>query len=162
MNFSNNDPNQDGLKDAFENIRADSESSDELFFDPATGELRSARNDDDSDRVPATQMAREGFFLREGDGALDQCPLHGELPAATPASADLPIRRLRPARSKASPRSWSSMAKPVSSKPPAASRLRTGCRPRRWLGRGSSRAIRQGAWRRTRGHVPVPALSIAA
>ena len=93
MNFSNNDPNQDGLKDAFENISADDKSSDELFFDPATGELRSARSDDDSDRVPATQMAREGFFLREG--ALDQRPLHGEPPAdATPASADLLIRPL--------------------------------------------------------------------
>ena len=41
-NFSNDDPKQDGLKDAFENIRADGESSEELFFDPATGELRSA------------------------------------------------------------------------------------------------------------------------
>ena len=78
-NFSNNDPKQEGLKDAFENIR-DGESSEELFFDPATGELRSARSDDDSDRVPATQMAREGFFLREGDGALAQHPLHSEPP----------------------------------------------------------------------------------
>ena len=94
-NFSNNDPNQDGLKDTFENIRADSESGDELFFDPATGELRSARRDDDSDRVPATQMAREGFFLREGDGALDRPTSNSELPAdATPASADLLIRPL--------------------------------------------------------------------
>ena len=80
-NFSDNDPKQDGLKDAFENIRADSESSEELFFDPATGELRSARSDDDSDRVPATQMAREGFFLREGDGALAEHPLRSEPPA---------------------------------------------------------------------------------
>lgn len=89
-NFSNNDPNQDGLKDAFENICADNESSDELFFDPATGELRSARSDDDSDRVPATQMAREGFFLREGDGALDQPSSNGEPPAdgATPPAAE--------------------------------------------------------------------------
>ena len=34
----------------------------ELFFDPATGELRGADNVADEDRVPATQMAREGFF----------------------------------------------------------------------------------------------------
>ena len=80
-NFSDNDPKQDGLKDAFENIRAEGESSEELFFDPATGELRSARSDDDSDRVPATQMAREGFFLREGDGALAQHPPRSEPPA---------------------------------------------------------------------------------
>lgn len=94
-NFSNNDPNQDGLKDAFENISADDKSSDELFFDPATGELRSARSDDDSDRVPATQMAREGFFLREGDGTLDRRMSNREpLADATPASADPLIRLL--------------------------------------------------------------------
>ena len=37
----------------------------ELQFDPATGELVAVRKGervDDRDRVPATQMAREGFF----------------------------------------------------------------------------------------------------
>ena len=82
MSFGTNDPKQHGLKDAFENICADGKSSDELFYDPATGELRSTRADDDSDRVPATQMAREGFFLRD-DGALDKRPLIPSLEADT-------------------------------------------------------------------------------
>ncbi len=61
-NFSNNDPKQDGLKGAFEAIGAGGENGDELIFDPATGELRSAGDAEDPDRVPATQLAREGFF----------------------------------------------------------------------------------------------------
>lgn len=74
MSNSSN-PDQEGLKDAFEGIRADGENNDELFFDPATGELRTGRGADDPDRLPATQMAREGFFLRESDGAMDWLPI---------------------------------------------------------------------------------------
>lgn len=70
MSNSSNNPEQEGLKDAFEGIRADGENGDELFFDPATGELRTARGADDPDRLPATQMAREGFFLRESEGPM--------------------------------------------------------------------------------------------
>ena len=86
-NTSNNAPNQDGLKDAFEGIRADGENGDELFFDPATGELRTARSPDDPDRIPATQMAREGFFLRESDEALDRLPIRGEPSDSAPPPA---------------------------------------------------------------------------
>ena len=64
-NFSNNDPKQDGLKGTFEDIGAGGGNGDELVFDPATGELRSTRGAEDSDRVPATQMAREGFFRQD-------------------------------------------------------------------------------------------------
>ena len=34
----------------------------ELVFDSETGELQAAGNVEAEDRVPATQMAREGFF----------------------------------------------------------------------------------------------------
>ena len=87
--FSNNDPEQDGLRGTFETIGA-GEDGDELIFDPATGELRRVRDTEDPDRVPATQMAREGFFrhgrddvatlpppLREADGT-PALPTHGE------------------------------------------------------------------------------------
>ena len=70
MSNSSNNPEQEGLKDAFEGIRTDGENGDELFFDPATGELRTGRGADDPDRLPATQMAREGFFLRESEGPM--------------------------------------------------------------------------------------------
>ena len=88
MNFSNNDPNDNGLKEAMRDICADSESSDELFFDPATGELRSARSDDDSDRVPATQMAREGFFLLEDATVLARRPNSEPPTSGTPTPAE--------------------------------------------------------------------------
>ena len=68
-NFSNKDSGQDDLRGTFETIGAGGENGDELIFDPATGELRSARDTEDPDRVPATQMAREGFFRRERDPA---------------------------------------------------------------------------------------------
>ena len=84
-NLSNNNPKQDGLKGTFEAIGAGGENGDELIFDPATGELRSARGADDPDRVPATQMAREGFFLHEGNAATGQPPPTGE--AGSPPSA---------------------------------------------------------------------------
>ena len=51
----------DSLEAAMRGTCTDSERNDELFFDPAKGELRSARSNDDSDHVPATQMAHEGF-----------------------------------------------------------------------------------------------------
>ena len=73
-NFSNEDPEQDGLRGAFETIGAGGENGDELIFDPATGELRSAREAEDPDRVPATQMAREGFFRHECDAAAASPP----------------------------------------------------------------------------------------
>ena len=84
-NFSNNDPKQDGLKGTFEDIRAGSENGDELIFDPATGELRSSRSAEDPDRVPATQMAREGFFLQEGNAPIGQPQSIGELGSPAPA-----------------------------------------------------------------------------
>ena len=68
-NFSDKDPGQDDIRRTFETIGAGGENGDELIFDPATGELRNARDAEDPDRVPATQMAREGFFLRERDPA---------------------------------------------------------------------------------------------
>jgi hypothetical protein len=40
-------------------------SQEELYFDPRTGTLEVAKKGEvveDRDRVPATQMAREGFF----------------------------------------------------------------------------------------------------
>ncbi len=40
-----------------------STTSYELYFDRETGELRAICEDDDEDRLPATRMAREGFFL---------------------------------------------------------------------------------------------------
>ena len=83
-------PRADDLRGTFETIGAGGENGDELIFDPATGELRSARDTGDPDRVPATQMAREGFFrherddvaalpspLREADGT-PAPPTHGE------------------------------------------------------------------------------------
>ena len=49
---------------AFESIAA-GERDCGLYFDPVTGELRAGRDDDgeDVDRLPATRMAREGFFV---------------------------------------------------------------------------------------------------
>ena len=35
----------------------------DLYFDRASGKLRATYVDDDQDRLPATQMAREGFFI---------------------------------------------------------------------------------------------------
>lgn len=85
-NFSNNDPKQNGLKSAFEDLGAGSENGDELIFDPATGELRSTRGAEDPDRVPATQMAREGFFLQEGNAPTGQPQPTGEAGSPVPAS----------------------------------------------------------------------------
>ena len=49
------------LERAFESI-GEGEERYELVFDPATGQLRAVDDVADEDRVPATQMAREGFF----------------------------------------------------------------------------------------------------
>ena len=56
------DPNR--VERAFESI-ADGEDDMGLYFDMATGELRVSGEDgrEDADRLPATRMAREGFFL---------------------------------------------------------------------------------------------------
>ena len=88
-NVNNNDPKQDSLNGAFENIGAGGENGDELFFDPATGELRSTRSAEDPDRVPATQMAREGFFLQDSNAPTIQPQPTGEpgSPVPTPAAA---------------------------------------------------------------------------
>ena len=45
----------------FEAIASGEEGYD-LVFDPATGQLVAADDEGDEDRLPATQMAREGFF----------------------------------------------------------------------------------------------------
>lgn len=55
--------------------RADTEQvpTYELYFD-STGELRAVQADDDQDRLPATQMAREGFFHGEPAGERRAAP----------------------------------------------------------------------------------------
>lgn len=45
----------------FEAIASREEGCD-LVFDPATGQLVAVDDEGDEDRLPATQMAREGFF----------------------------------------------------------------------------------------------------
>ena len=85
-NLNNNDPRQNGLKSAFEDLGAGGENGDELIFDPATGELRSTRGAEDPDRVPATQMAREGFFLREGNAPTGQPQRTGEAGGPAPTA----------------------------------------------------------------------------
>ncbi len=52
------------LRESFEAIADNADQGEELTFDPVTGELVPVRRDQtpDPDRVPATQMAREGFF----------------------------------------------------------------------------------------------------
>ncbi len=47
---------------------AQKQEAEELSFDPQSGELVVVREDEvvnDPDRVPATQMAREGFFVED-------------------------------------------------------------------------------------------------
>lgn len=70
MNIPNQTyPQRDGgaetkqVERALESI-AEGECDIELYFDARTGELRARgdRDDEDPDRLPATQMAREGFF----------------------------------------------------------------------------------------------------
>ena len=50
------------LERTFEAI-GDGEEGYEMVYDPATGQIVAAGDLEDEDRVPATQMAREGFFL---------------------------------------------------------------------------------------------------
>jgi|RhiMetdeSRZDD1v2_1073273.scaffolds.fasta_scaffold01918_13 hypothetical protein len=53
------------LGQALEDIAQRQSDGEELFFDPASGTLEVARKGEivaDRDRVPATEMAREGFF----------------------------------------------------------------------------------------------------
>ncbi len=62
MNNSRYDA-QDEIERALKVARHGEQSSYGLTFDPATGELRTVGDHEDEDRLPATQMAREGFFL---------------------------------------------------------------------------------------------------
>lgn len=55
------------LEHALEAV-AGSEEGYELVFDPVTGQLVATDDMADEDRLPATQMAREGFF--SGCGSL--------------------------------------------------------------------------------------------
>lgn len=57
---------------AFESI-AEGERDVGLYFDAATGELRASRDEhgEDADRLPATGMAREGFFVGGDEVACD-------------------------------------------------------------------------------------------
>jgi len=59
---SNQDPKE--ISKALVNIRE--QEDDELYFDPKTGKLVARSPNEiaplDSDSVPATEMAREGFF----------------------------------------------------------------------------------------------------
>jgi hypothetical protein len=57
--------NPERLGQALENIAQQQSDGEELFFDPASGILEVARKGEivaDPDRVPAIEMAREGFF----------------------------------------------------------------------------------------------------
>ena len=49
------------LEEALEALD-DGDGEEELTFDPATGELVPCPRGESGDRIPATQMAREGFF----------------------------------------------------------------------------------------------------
>ncbi len=56
----------DGIEHTLESLDQGNTTSYELYFDRETGELR-AGGQDDEDRLPATQMAREGFFLGDAE-----------------------------------------------------------------------------------------------
>lgn len=56
--------NQDAVGKTLQKV-AQKQEAEELFFDPQSGVLEVVKKGEvvqDSDRVPATQMAREGFF----------------------------------------------------------------------------------------------------
>jgi hypothetical protein len=56
----------DAIGETLEKV-ARSQEAEELFFDPQSGQLESVSKGKvvtDPDRVPATSMAREGFFLQ--------------------------------------------------------------------------------------------------
>ena len=56
-----------------EKIRRDEDDGEELTFDPTTGELVvEQRGQVDQDRIPATKMAREGFFISNVESS--NCP----------------------------------------------------------------------------------------
>ena len=57
--------NQDSIGKTLEKV-AKNEQAGELYFHPQSGELSVSKKGetvDDPDRVPATRMAREGFFV---------------------------------------------------------------------------------------------------
>ncbi len=60
--MANGDP--DAIGETLEKV-AKNQEADELYFDPESGVLEVVKKGEvvhDPDRVPATQMAREGFF----------------------------------------------------------------------------------------------------
>lgn len=65
--MTTNNPERVGK--TLEKIAQGQGEEEELFFDPASGTLEVARKHEiirDRDRVPATEMAREGFFATRG------------------------------------------------------------------------------------------------
>ena len=76
-NRRNTTAEQDRLERAFEAI-ASGEEGYELVFHPATGQLVAVDDVGDEDRLPATQMAREGFFCGRQPAACDISPALGQ------------------------------------------------------------------------------------
>jgi len=59
------DKNQDAIGRTMEKLAQKQPKAEQLFYDPQSGMLESRKENErvrDSDRLPATQMAREGFF----------------------------------------------------------------------------------------------------
>ena len=57
--------NQDAVGKTLQKV-AKKQEAEELFFDPQSGVLEVVKKGEvvqDSDRIPATKMAREGFFV---------------------------------------------------------------------------------------------------
>lgn len=79
MNRGRNTTEQDRLERTLEAI-ADGEEGYELVFHPATGQIVAVEDVGDEDRLPATQMARDGFFV-------------GDPPAGQTAPAAAPLLR---------------------------------------------------------------------
>lgn len=71
----------------FEAIASGEEGYD-LVFHPATGQLVAVDDEGDEDRLPATQMAREGFFCvrQPADCDIKPCPRAALLSAAMGAA----------------------------------------------------------------------------
>lgn len=69
---------------------ADGEGGYDLVFNPATGQLIPVEDGTDEDRLPATQMAREGFFCGPGRLAGQYRVVAGEPKGRTSA----PLRKV--------------------------------------------------------------------
>ena len=136
-NFSDNDPKQDGLKDAFENIRADGESSEGAVLRPGHG------------RTPQRpQRRRLGPRPRHPDGAGRLLPA-GRRRRVGPAPAAQRTAGQR--RTAARDRARGTGHRQRNRRPPnrpTAPRPGIACRQRAWLRRASSRANRREAWLR--------------